>query len=133
MVRFSGAAASLLALSAVSGCGSTGLFDRDRPDEFAVQRQAPLVVPPDFALVPPAPGTQITGGGQNDVLDALFGGPAPRSESEAALIGAAGTGDPGIRSSVGDPDTQVLSKGSTTRDIIAAPEGAGAAGQATVP
>ena len=32
----------------LSGCGSTGLFNRDRPDEFAVQRQAPLVIPPDF-------------------------------------------------------------------------------------
>ena len=40
----------------LAGCGSTGLLSRDRPDEFAVQRQAPLVVPPDFALVPPAPG-----------------------------------------------------------------------------
>ncbi|MEO1490476.1 MAG: DUF3035 domain-containing protein, partial [Pseudomonadota bacterium] len=33
-----GAAASLLA-----ACGSSGIFNRDRPDEFAVQRQAPLV------------------------------------------------------------------------------------------
>ena len=40
----------------LSACGGGGLFNRDRPDEFAVQRQAPLVVPPDFSLVPPAPG-----------------------------------------------------------------------------
>jgi uncharacterized lipoprotein YajG len=33
------AGASLL----LAGCGSSGLFNRDRPDEFAVQRQAPLV------------------------------------------------------------------------------------------
>ena len=41
----------------LAGCGSSGgIFNRERPDEFAVQRQAPLVVPPDFSLVPPAPG-----------------------------------------------------------------------------
>ena len=39
-----------------AACGSGGLLNRDRPDEFAVQRQAPLVVPPDFNLEPPAPG-----------------------------------------------------------------------------
>ena len=39
-----------------AACGSGGLLNRDRPDEFAVQRQAPLVVPPDFNLVPPQPG-----------------------------------------------------------------------------
>ena len=37
----------------LAGCGSSGILGRERPDEFAVQRQAPLVVPPDFELVPP--------------------------------------------------------------------------------
>src|SRR3546814_10389511 len=48
----------LIASSAMlAGCGSGGgLLNRDRPDEFAVQRQAPLVVPPDFNLVPPEIG-----------------------------------------------------------------------------
>ena len=48
----------LLATSAasLSGCGGGSIFNRDRPDEFAVQRQAPLVIPPDFSLVPPEPG-----------------------------------------------------------------------------
>jgi hypothetical protein len=42
----------------LAACGSGGgILGRDRPDEFAVQRQAPLVVPPDFSLTPPAPGT----------------------------------------------------------------------------
>jgi hypothetical protein len=41
----------------LSACGAGGsLFNRVRPDEFAVTRQAPLVVPPDFALTPPNPG-----------------------------------------------------------------------------
>ena len=52
---------ALIVATAVSallaGCGSGGgLMNRDRPDEMAVQRQAPLVIPPDFALTPPAPG-----------------------------------------------------------------------------
>ena len=58
----------------LSGCGSSGLFNRVRPDEFAVQRQAPLVVPPDFALTPPQPGAPrpSSHSAQQDALDALF-------------------------------------------------------------
>ena len=39
----------------LAGCGHGGM-DRERPDEFAVARQAPLVIPPDFALTPPPAG-----------------------------------------------------------------------------
>jgi hypothetical protein len=112
----------------LSGCGHSGM-DRARPDEFAVARQAPLVIPPDFSLAPPQPGAARA----NDVspnaqaLDALFGGRAQRSASESATVDAAGAdnADPGIRSDVGDPGTTVVDKGSTTRDIVAAPEGDG--------
>jgi hypothetical protein len=120
------------ALIALSGCTSGGgLFNRDRPDEFAVSRQAPLVVPPDFALTPPAPGAarpnQETAAEQT--LRALFGGPAPRSGAETQVIGAAGgvRSDPAARSTVGDPDTQTVDKGQTVRDILAAPAGNGQA------
>ena len=41
----------------LSGCANGGLFNRKSPDEFQVTRLAPLVVPPDFALVPPAAGS----------------------------------------------------------------------------
>jgi uncharacterized lipoprotein len=74
-----GTAALALTL-ALSGCGSSGMFDRDRPDEFAVSRSAPLAVPKDFTLVTPTPGSarpQETGT-KEQVLDALFGAPAPR-------------------------------------------------------
>ena len=56
MIKFARIAlmAGLGAMTAA--CGSGGLLDRNRPDEFAVQRQAPLVVPPDFNLQPPQPG-----------------------------------------------------------------------------
>ncbi|HKY81407.1 MAG TPA: DUF3035 domain-containing protein [Sphingobium sp.] len=124
-------------VSTLSACGSSGLFNRDRPDEFAVSRQAPLVIPPDFALVPPAPGTPAAASVDSSraAMEAMFGGPAPRSATEAAALGAAGRGNAaaGIRSSVGDPATEVVEKGATTRDIIAAPEGDGQDARATVP
>jgi hypothetical protein len=104
-------------------------MNRQRPDEFAVSRQAPLVIPPDFALVPPAPGTPAAASVDSSkaAMEAMFGGPSARSASETSTLGAAGRGNaaPGIRSSVGDPATQVVDKGATTRDIIAAPEGDG--------
>ena len=124
-------------VSTLSACGSSGLFDRERPDEFAVSRQAPLVVPPDFALVPPAPGTPAAAvvDSSRAAMEAMFGGPAPRSAAETAALNAAGRGNAaaGIRSSAGDPGTEVVDKGNTTRDIIAAPEGDGQDARASVP
>ncbi|VAW02989.1 FIG00635890: hypothetical protein [hydrothermal vent metagenome] len=126
---------SLVSLAGLSACGSSGLFDRDRPDEFAVSRQPPLVIPPDFSLTPPRPGEPRpqTGGVQQQTLEALFGGSSSRSVTESAVIGQAGSADAGIRSSVGDPGTYTVDKGSVTRDIIAAPEGDGQNAQAATP
>jgi len=120
----------------LSACGSSGgLLNRERPDEFAVQRQAPLVVPPDFALVPPSPGAPrpAEGTAGQQALEALFGGPAERSAVETSTLRQAGEADPGIRSSVGDTETFTVDKGATTRAIIAAPEGDGADARATIP
>ncbi|MBV7258483.1 DUF3035 domain-containing protein [Erythrobacter crassostreae] len=119
----------------LASCGGSGIFNRDRPDEFAVQRQAPLVVPPDFSLQPPAPGAPrpTEGTAQEQALDALFGGPAARSEIEKSALDRAGAAAPGIRSQVGDPGTNTVAKGSVTRDIIAAPEGDGQNAQTVIP
>jgi hypothetical protein len=124
------AGASLLA-----ACSSGGLAGRDRPDEFAVQRQAPLVVPPDFALVPPQPGAPrpAEGTAAQQALDVLFGGPAPRSATETSLLQRAGPAAEGIRSSVGDPQTFTVDKGTTTQAILKAPEGDGQAASANIP
>ena len=122
--------------SMLAACGSGGgILGRERPDEFAVQRQAPLVVPPDFNLVPPAPGAPrpAEGTASEQALEALFGGPAPRSDVETSVLDRAGTAVPGIRSSVGDAATNTVAKGRVTRDIIAAPEGDGANSQAVIP
>lgn len=129
------AAGLVASLSACGGGG--GLFNRARPDEFAVSRQAPLVVPPDFALVPPAPGTPAAAAvdSRSEAMQAMFGGPAARSAGETAALTAAGRANAaaGIRSSAGDPATEVVDKGSTTRDIIAAPEGDGQDARAATP
>ena len=119
--------------TALAGCGSSGLLNRDRPNEFAVQRQTPLVVPPDFALTPPRPGAprpNDRSNTQQQALDALFGGPAARSDVEKNTISRAGSAAPGIRSSVGDPRTNTVAKGELTRDILAAPQGDGREAQA---
>lgn len=130
----------ILALTAttLSACGSSGGFaNRERPDEFAVARAAPLVIPPDFNLVPPAPGAQRAQDADtsSQALQAMFGGPAARSGSESGVVTQAGgaRSAPGIRTEVGDPNTDVVDKGAVTRDIIAAPEGDGQDARATTP
>ena len=126
-------AGSTAMLAACGGGG--GLFNRDRPDEFAVQRQAPLVVPPDFTLTPPAPGAPrpAEGSAAEQALEALFGGPAPRSRIEASVIDRAGSAAPSIRSQVGETGTNTVAKGRVTRDIIAAPEGDGQSASTVIP
>jgi hypothetical protein len=132
-------------LLGLSGCQSIGktyqaLYDLDIRGGDAAQtpttsRVAPLVVPPDYPLKPVqvAPTRGADGAAQDQVLDALFGGAAPRSNSERSVISAAGNAEAGIRSTVGDPDTVTVNKGSVTRDIIAAPEGDGQTAQAAIP
>lgn len=121
--------------AALSACGGGGLFNRDRPDEMAVQRQAPLAVPPDFSLAPPQPGAPrpTEGSASQQALEALFGGEQPRSEIESATIGQAGRAVPGIRSAVGSETTNTVAKGTVTRDILSAPQGDGQAGRAVIP
>ena len=112
----------------LAGCQGNAL-NRQRPDEFAVARQAPLVIPPDYSLVPPQPGAARPQDNANtaQTLQALFGGNPQRSAAENGVVSQAGgdVADTGIRSSVGDPATNVVDKGATTRDIVAAPEGDG--------
>jgi hypothetical protein len=96
------------------------------PDEFAVARNAPLVIPPDYSLTPPVAGTATASpeDAQQQAVEALFGGPAPRPPSESLLLDEAGRDRValGVRSIVGDPNTNVVDMGATTRTIIAAPQ-----------
>ncbi len=73
-------AGSLALMAMLPGCSSSSLFDRERPDEFAVTRGAPLTVPAQFDL--PAPQAGATNPATDadtkaQVLDALFGTSKP--------------------------------------------------------
>lgn len=83
----------------VAGCGGSakealGLGKR-APDEFAIYTRAPLTLPPDYGLRPPAPGTQAS---------AVM----PRDEARSAVFGqglASASYGPGI----GNPGPNVSS------------------------
>jgi Protein of unknown function (DUF3035) len=121
----------------LAGCGSGGIAGRERPDEFAVTRNQPLVIPPDYNLTPPrtgVPAAQSTDA-RTQALEALFGGPAPRSQSERSMLDTAGEDRValGARSVAGDPQTQVVDKGAVTQAIVAAPPGPGRDATVTTP
>ena len=116
---------ALLLLPALAGCGVLS-GRRAAPDEFAVARNAPLVVPPDYSLTPPVAGTATVSpsDAQAQAIEALFGGPAPRSEAETSLLERAGRDRAaiGARSTAGDPNTRIVDKGAVTATILAAPQ-----------
>jgi hypothetical protein len=118
--------ATLLALAA-TGCAKKG-FGNKGPDELAISRNPPLVVPKDFNLVPPAPGSPRAAGtdSQAAAMEALFGPgvkPPPKSPAEQQLLDKAGAGntDPAIRSNAGDSKTPTVNKGAFLREIMDAP------------
>jgi hypothetical protein len=101
-----------------------------------VARNAPLVVPPDFALTPPRPGEAAPAtDSRTQAIQALFGGPAPRSAAEQQILQQSGVSSaaPGARSVVGDPQTTVVDKGTTTQTILAVPEGDGQEARTSTP
>ena len=107
----------------LAGCGAFGPKQKSL-DEFAVARNAPLVIPPDYTLTPPVAGTVSMSAqdAQTQAIEALFGGPAPRSATETSILERAGRDRAamGIRSTAGDPETRVLDKGQSTQAISAA-------------
>jgi len=116
---------ALVLAAAVATSGCAVLKGRPAsPDEFAVARNAPLIIPPDFSLAPPVAGTAglTPTEAQQQAVDALFGGPAPRSPGEMSLLDLAGrnSAQSGIRSQVWDPDTRIVDKGRTTLQILSA-------------
>ena len=119
------ALSAVLIVAAVAAGGCSLMRSGPKtPDEFAVARNAPLIIPPDYTLAPPVAGpagspTDV----QQQAIDALFGGPAPRSQAEMSLLDQAGrdSAQMGIRSTAWDPDTRVVDKGPATLTILAAP------------
>ncbi len=120
----------LSAAVALAGCAHhrQRLSNRNAPDEFAISRQAPLVVPPDFNLAPPKPGAAraLADDAQTNAAEALFGPGVritPKSPAESNLLDRAGAAktEPNIRTSAGDPDTPTVNKGAFLRELMAAP------------
>lgn len=121
-----------LGASAVS-CGNARKalgMTKNSPDEFAVIRTQPLVVPPDFSLRPPRPGEKRPEdlSTQAQAIAALFPGRTslpPLSEGERALLQAAGATQvgPEIRSDVSSRSNIVADKGVFLREILATPDG----------
>src|SRR3954452_5403346 len=113
----------IVAAVATSGC-ATFRPHNATPDEFAVARNAPLIIAPDFSLAPPVAGTAglSPSDAQQPAVDTLFGAPAPRSAAETSMLDAAGRdgAQAGIRSTVWDTDTRMVDKGPTTLSILQA-------------
>ncbi len=114
MLRFSLIAAMVLALSACADVKKQLGLTKQSPDEFKVVSQAPLTLPPDFALRPPQPGAPRPQEGttSQQAKNAIFRLQQPaagtlepkigsdgRSLAELSLLKAAGAGqaDPNIR------------------------------------
>jgi hypothetical protein len=127
----------LVLIPAIALGGCSIFRSKSAPDEFQVARNAPLVIPPDYSLTPPVAGTAALNpqDAQQQAIDALFGGPAPRSRSEMDILEKAGRDRTqiGARSTAGDPDTRVVDKGPTTVAILNAPEQDSQVASAQVP
>ena len=117
----------VLAAAGIAGCSdearqSIGLGS-DPPDEFAVVTRAPLALPPDYNLRPPAPGArrpqeaEIRDEVRQTLVRSASTSAAPTgktSPAENALLQRTGAGqaDPGIRSRV-DAESAALAESGT--------------------
>lgn len=106
------------ALAALSGCDQARRaigMEKQSPDEFAVVTRAPLNLPPDYGLRPPAPGTERPQEvaprdqarkillGKTATAGAQSASPAGRfSKGESVILSRAGAlnADPSIRNTV---------------------------------
>ena len=143
MARFLPSPAPLLAATALAaaavalaGCGGATKalgFGKVAPDEFRTVAKAPLVVPPDYALRPPAPGEprpqELQPESQARV--ALLGRQAAqqRSDGENLLVSKAGVSkaDPLIRYVVDDEYGSLTHKERSFADKVMFWKGADAA------
>lgn len=112
---------------ALSGCSSTSKalgMNKVTPDEFRVVAKAPLVVPPDYALRPPAPGEPRPQELQPEsaARTALLGAreAQARSDGEKLLVAKAGANqaDPLIRYVVDDEFGDVAHKEKSFADRV---------------
>jgi len=122
-----------LAALALTGCsGSRDIFggNKNQPDAMAVIQQAPLVVPPDYQLVPPKPGvprpTEVDTSQQ--AMEALFGKDKRQvlpSPLEASILRKSGAlkADQDIRTELRDEGAKVVSKADMLKELLDAETG----------
>lgn len=121
------AAVALVGAVGISGCQSTSKalgMSKVTPDEFRVVTKAPLVVPPDYSLRPPAPGEPRPQELQPEsaARAALMGQSlsAERSEGERLLVAKAGLdrADPLIRYVIDDEFGDIAHKEKSFADRV---------------
>jgi len=118
-----GLIAAAVALTGCSGLGEAiGFSRRTPPDEFQVVTNAPLSVPPEFALRPPAPGAVGPGvttaqAQAREAVTGTTGAPTDgTTQGENALLANAGAIgiDPSIRNTVDTESRIETEEGSGT-------------------
>jgi Protein of unknown function (DUF3035) len=121
------AVAALVAAAGLAGCTSTRTalgMTKVTPDEFRVVTKAPLVLPPDYSLRPPAPGEprpqelQPESAARTALLGQREG--EVRSDGEKLLVAKAGAdkADPLIRYVVDDEFGDVAHKDKSFADRV---------------
>jgi len=121
------AAAALIAAAGLSGCDSASKafgLSKVTPDEFRVVTKAPLTLPPDYSLRPPAPGEprpqelQPESAARTALLGQREG--EVRSDGEKLLVAKAGAdkADPLIRYVVDDEFGDVAHKEKSFADKV---------------
>jgi hypothetical protein len=120
-------ATALVAAAGLAGCQSTQKalgMSKVTPDEFRVVTKAPLVVPPDYALRPPAPGEprpqelQPESAARNALLGQREA--EQRSDGEKMLVAKAGAekADPLVRYVVDDEFGDIAHKEKSFADKV---------------
>jgi len=120
-------AAAMVAAAGLAGCQSTQKalgMSKVTPDEFRVVTKAPLVVPPDYALRPPAPGEprpqelQPESAARNALLGQREA--EQRSDGEKLLVAKAGAekADPLVRYVVDDEFGDIAHKEKSFADTV---------------
>jgi hypothetical protein len=121
------AAAALLAAVGLSGCDSASKafgLSKVTPDEFRVVTKAPLTLPPDYSLRPPAPGEPRPQELQPESIarQALVGARAGdvRSDGERMFVSKAGAdhADPLVRYVVDDEFGNLAHKDKSFSDYV---------------